>query len=246
MRLIGGIALLLVASVAMAAPTDEAKDHYKRGLAAYALGDYTSAATEYEKAFSLLPDPALLYNAAQAYRLAGNATRALFLYQNYLRLFSGQVSNKPEVERHIRDLKAVVEQQKKAQTAPPIDPQPIAPKSEPFASKPVEPPPPKPEVAVVTPPSRHVEPPKHVEPPPPETTTTPPPTTPRVDLTPPPTTTAVAQPIAEAPKPVWKKAWFWGVIGGAVVVVAVGVGLGVGLSGGDKDPTPSYGAVTLK
>ncbi len=28
-------------------------------------------------------------------------------------------------------------------------------------------------------------------------------------------------------KPLWKKGWFWGIVGGAVVVVGVGIGLGV-------------------
>jgi hypothetical protein len=61
--------------------------------------------------------------------------------------------------------------------------------------------------------------------------TTPPPTAPPPSAPPPTTTTTttgradlVAQP---AEKPVYKKAWFWGVIGGAAVVVAGGVVLGV-------------------
>jgi len=61
--------------------------------------------------------------------------------------------------------------------------------------------------------------------------TTPPPTAPPPVAPPTPTATSttgradlVAQP---AEKPVYKKAWFWGVIGGAAVVVAGGVVLGV-------------------
>jgi hypothetical protein len=54
-------------------------------------------------------------------------------------------------------------------------------------------------------------------------------------------------PVAPAPVPVYKRAWFWGVIGGAVVVVAVGVGLGVGLSQGTTWPSgPNNTAGTVR
>jgi tetratricopeptide (TPR) repeat protein len=57
------------------------------------------------------------------------------------------------------------------------------------------------------------------------------------------TTTPAPSPRAE--KPVWKKAWFWGVVGGAAVVVA-GVAIGVGVATSTtKDPTPSLGARTV-
>ena len=62
-------------------------------------------------------------------------------------------------------------------------------------------------------------------------------TTAPIAQTPAPTKTADAAPlIVDTPaplperRPVYKRAWFWGVIGGAAVVVALGVGLGVGLS----------------
>ena len=64
----------------------EARAHYEKGTAAYALGRFADAAAEFEQAFTLKPDPALLYNAAQAYRLAGDRDRALQLYKSYLRV----------------------------------------------------------------------------------------------------------------------------------------------------------------
>jgi tetratricopeptide (TPR) repeat protein len=46
-------------------------------------------------------------------------------------------------------------------------------------------------------------------------------------------------------RPVWKRGWFWGVIGGAAAV-ALGVGLGVGLgTSSTKDPSPSIGSVKV-
>jgi tetratricopeptide (TPR) repeat protein len=105
----------------------EARDHYKRGLAAYGLGNYSEAAGEYEAAFKLEPDPALLYNAAQAHRLGGNSERALELYQSYLRLFGGQIGNRAEVERHIAGLKTAIQAQKSASSSPPVTPKPMTP-----------------------------------------------------------------------------------------------------------------------
>ena len=64
-----------------------AKLHYDKGTAAYALGDFVEAAYQYEAAFRLKADPALLFNAAQAHRRAGNRRRAMELYQNLLRVF---------------------------------------------------------------------------------------------------------------------------------------------------------------
>jgi tetratricopeptide (TPR) repeat protein len=52
-------------------------------------------------------------------------------------------------------------------------------------------------------------------------------------------------PESKSHKPVWKRAWFWGVMAGAAVVVAgVAVGIGVGTST-TKDPSPSFGKVSF-
>lgn len=73
--------------------------------------------------------------------------------------------------------------------------------------------------------------------------TTPPPAT----SEPPPSAPAAAlvtssPPPPRADKPVWKRAWFWGVVGGAAAVVA-GVAIGVGIATSTpRDPTPSLGS----
>ena len=59
------------------------RDYLDKATAAFAFNRYAVAAENYEKAFELKPDPAVLYNAAQAHRLAGNKERALDLYQSY-------------------------------------------------------------------------------------------------------------------------------------------------------------------
>lgn len=127
-RSIFAACLALTLGIALARPARaddvaQAREHAQKGLSAYALGQYARAASEYEQAFALKADPALLYNAAQAQRLAGNKARALLLYQNYLRLFQDQ-PNRPEVERHITELQHAIESEKQAQSAPPTVPLP--------------------------------------------------------------------------------------------------------------------------
>jgi tetratricopeptide (TPR) repeat protein len=108
-----------ITSMARADNAVDAKSHFDKGTTLFALGRYGEAAVEYEKAFELKSDPALLYNAAQAHRLADNKQRALLLYQSYLRLFGDRVNNRPEVERHIAKLKAAVESEREAVKSPP-------------------------------------------------------------------------------------------------------------------------------
>src|SRR5262245_29701176 len=121
MRSLLVFALLCLAASPAAADIEAAKTHFKRGLSFYALGEYTKAAAEYEAAFEIEPDSALLYNAAQAHRLAGNKQRAILLYQNYVRLFPS-VRNRREVERQIVALNAAIEADRRTATAPPIEP----------------------------------------------------------------------------------------------------------------------------
>lgn len=98
---------------APSAQATEAKGFYEKATGAFALGNYPEAAANYEKAFSLKPDPALLYNAAQAHRLAGNKTRALELYKSYLRVFP-EGAARDESAKHAEALA-----QEKSRTATP-------------------------------------------------------------------------------------------------------------------------------
>ena len=95
------------AGPALADDRADARVHYDKATAAYALGRYADAAAEFEQAFTLKPDPAILYNAAQAYRLAGNKERALQLYRSYLRVYGRRAEHAPDVEWHIGELEKV-------------------------------------------------------------------------------------------------------------------------------------------
>jgi hypothetical protein len=211
------VAVFVVALPSTAhADAEAAKAHYKAGLGKFALGRYAEAAVEYEAAFDQEPDPALLYNAAQAHRLAGNKPRALLLYQNYLRFFPNR-PNKTEVQRHIAALKAAIDADASSRTAPPVEPMiPTATTTGPAPTAP----PPLASTSTTT------------------TTTTTTATTTAAALT----ATAPPPPKRRTPRWVWGVVGG----GAALVVgVALGVGLGVGLSS-PIDPTPSIGKGTLK
>src|SRR5450755_1936014 len=84
-------ALLALAAVhappALADDAADAKTHYQKATAHYAVGEYHDAAMEYEAAYKAKQDPALLYNAAQSHRLAGDNPKALLLYKNIVKLY---------------------------------------------------------------------------------------------------------------------------------------------------------------
>jgi tetratricopeptide (TPR) repeat protein len=115
----------------------DARGYYERGNSMFALERYGDAAANYEKAFELKSDAALLYNAAQAHRLAGNKQRALALYQSLLRMFGKQVANQAEIRNHIDSLKQAIENDKTVSTRPPVTTQPAeVPKTPESAPKP--------------------------------------------------------------------------------------------------------------
>ncbi len=223
------LALLCLCAVARAEEEGKAKTYYDRGTAAFALGKYADAAAAYEKAFELRPDPAILYNAAQAHRLAGNKQRALDLYTSYLRIYGKGAPNKTEVQGHIVDLKKAIEHDARVANSPPLGTIPA--KGDEHAAEMGS--------AETTPTT--------TAPTTPETTQ--PSTTTQPNLTPPPS--VVDQPstsgsLTAAPekKPIYKKAWFWGAVGGGVAVVVIAVVLGVTLGGSSHvDPSPTYGTV---
>ncbi|HVV53633.1 MAG TPA: tetratricopeptide repeat protein, partial [Polyangia bacterium] len=78
---------------------EDAKAHYQKATAHFAVGEYHEAAVEYEEAFKLKQDPAILFNAAQSFRLAGDNQKALLLYNNIIKLYPGTQFAKDSRER---------------------------------------------------------------------------------------------------------------------------------------------------
>lgn len=104
-------------SLAAAKSPSEAKAFYDKATAAFGLGQYEEAADNYEQAFKLKPDPALLYNAAQAHRLGGNNKRALELYRSYMRVFPNGAAHE-EATKHAEALSQKLAQDEAAKAAP--------------------------------------------------------------------------------------------------------------------------------
>ena len=77
-------AACLVCRVALADPADGAKAHYKQGRAYQEAGELLRAADEFKAAYALDPRAELLFNIAQAYRLAGDKPDAVDYFKRYL------------------------------------------------------------------------------------------------------------------------------------------------------------------
>jgi tetratricopeptide (TPR) repeat protein len=235
----GGASLVLVVGVlslsaSVRAGDPSVKEHYRRGVAEYGLGNYAEAAVEYEKAFNIDPQPALLYDAAQAHRLAGNKPRALQLYQSYLSLFGDRVQNREEVSSRILQLKRAIaaEQQSKPVAPPPPAPSP-SPRSSAQASATPAPP---------TPPA------DSPSPTPSPSASPPPPSPPPVVVA---KHAAEPAPAPFMPEPAPRErsrskrglAIGLGVTAGVLVVAGA---LVLGLELGQRDPVPTFGAVAPK
>lgn len=187
-----------------AGSSKDARRIYDEATAAFGLGRYAEAAEKYEAAFSLRPDPALLYNAAQSYRLAGNKPRALELYRNYVRLYPDG-TNAEDARTHVAALKKAIEDERQP-AAPPVAPAPAP------ARVPSPPPPSAPPPAMM--------------PPPVETTA---PVAAPLPSAPPPAADAnvpmVSQsaPAGDEEKSLTRQTWFWVAVGAAVVLVGTSV-----------------------
>src|SRR3954471_7151577 len=104
-RALAAASLLLCGSAAAAEPSVEARRLYAEGKAEYAQGHYAEAVTLFERSYALSESPALLFNMAQAHRLAGpeHCSDAVALYKSYLQA-QPDAENKKEVEERIHEL----------------------------------------------------------------------------------------------------------------------------------------------
>jgi tetratricopeptide (TPR) repeat protein len=76
------IALICLTTTARAQPGPEVL--YTEGQAAYDRHDYATAIAKWQAAYALSKESGLLFNLAQAQRLAGNCTSALASYRGFL------------------------------------------------------------------------------------------------------------------------------------------------------------------
>jgi tetratricopeptide (TPR) repeat protein len=63
---------------------NRARQLAEKGRTAHDAGDYNAAVAAFKEAYVLAPSPGLLFNIAQAYRLAGNCDEAAWMYRRFL------------------------------------------------------------------------------------------------------------------------------------------------------------------
>jgi tetratricopeptide (TPR) repeat protein len=117
------IALVLVIG-ASDAFAQSASDEYATGQRLYAAHDYLGAAKHFEAAYKLDPDPAYLFNIAQAYRLGDDCAHAAEWYQRFLDR-AQDPPNAAEVRTQLEQQRACAKQ--KALLAPKSPPPPPPP-----------------------------------------------------------------------------------------------------------------------
>jgi len=100
------LALVTIASAADP-PTAEARaaarQHYEKAVNHFNAGEYVAAGEEFLAVHNAVPQPALLYNAAQAFRLGGDGPKALENYRTFLKQ-APDAKQRPDVERRIKEL----------------------------------------------------------------------------------------------------------------------------------------------
>lgn len=134
------LAVLLVATPALAQPSQEVQAQverlYEAGTQHYNLGEYEEAIASYKDAYRLIPNPYLLYNIAQSYRLADDSKQALAFYKRFL-YAKPDAPERPDVDARIKELELIVAQQAATQAAAPSGP--VAPTETPRLTLPPQP-----------------------------------------------------------------------------------------------------------
>jgi tetratricopeptide (TPR) repeat protein len=238
------VALALVPTGVAEAADDpaavEAKKHYEEGTKAFNLGEYPRAIAEFKATYNAKPDPLLLYNIAQSYRLAGDANQALFFYKSFLRNMPA-ATNRKEVEGRIKALEKQVAEQKKdpgaTAVASPVAPMVLAPAAAAVGAAP----PPLPNSPTFAPATG--------TPGPGETEATAgtgasSSSSQGLPAATPPASTASAaelnltapQPGPEPSRPIYKKWWFWAGTAGAVLIIG-----GLAVANAKKGPNTALG-----
>ncbi len=81
--------------------------HFAAAQDAFAQGHFSQAAQEYQATFDITQDPGLLFNIAESWQRAGENRKAVAGYKAYLLAQPG-ASDRPEVEKRLRELEATV------------------------------------------------------------------------------------------------------------------------------------------
>jgi hypothetical protein len=101
------LAPVVVTSAARADDADHAKELFQQGTTLFTVGEFDKAIEAWQEGYKAKPDPGFLFNIAQAYRLKGDTTKAIFFYRGYLRN-SPKAANRADVEAKIAALQKAV------------------------------------------------------------------------------------------------------------------------------------------
>lgn len=118
MKLALALVLALTSSAAADSATDKARSHFKQGKAFQDQGAYERAAEEYKLAYEADKRPEMLFNIAQAYRLAKLKERAIFFFKHYLEL-QPNGAGADEARKHVATLTKELDEENAAKQAPP-------------------------------------------------------------------------------------------------------------------------------
>jgi hypothetical protein len=104
------VLLSVVPHAAFALPKEEAAQHFAQGMDLVADGRVKQALDEFQRAYSLLPHYAVLYNIGQAHSDLGQPLQALKAFRRYLEDGQEQISarRRAHVEQKLAELEASV------------------------------------------------------------------------------------------------------------------------------------------
>jgi tetratricopeptide (TPR) repeat protein len=144
-RLLAALLVVCLSGAATAQSEDavqRAREHYRRGEAAYAAERFDDAYREFEEGYALAPKPAFLLNMAHSERRRGQLRNARALYLKYL-LVEPQSKYREEVEQVTAELERAIAAEDAARIAAagqlPVSPPPIALTAPPMPPPPAEP-----------------------------------------------------------------------------------------------------------
>lgn len=116
------LSIVLAASIAHAQPADPGALEAS-GSKHFELAEYPAAIADFKEAFRISDRPELLFNIAQAYRLAGDCKRAHTFYKTYLRRVP-EAPNAAKVKERIAELESCANQAPAVVEPPPSEPPP--------------------------------------------------------------------------------------------------------------------------
>jgi tetratricopeptide (TPR) repeat protein len=105
-NLLRAIVLLLLLSISGTAAADVFYDTYQRALAAFKAKDYAGARADFLRAYDLRPEPIILFNVAQTYRLELGLEQAIVYYRRFLAESKIAEDLRNEAQAHVASLEA--------------------------------------------------------------------------------------------------------------------------------------------